>query len=53
MHRRDLSLYCLALMIINRAIRQMFGFIYEPGATLGRQIVGENECTASATRKKA
>lgn len=38
-------------MIINRAIRQMFGFIYE-GATLGRQIVGENECAASATRKK-
>lgn len=38
-------------MIINRAIRQMFGFIYEPGATLGRRIVGGNECAASATRK--
>lgn len=40
-------------MIINQAIRQMFGFIYEPGATLGRRIVGGNECAASAKKKRA
>jgi len=39
-------------MIINRAIRQMFGFIYEPGATLGRQIVVGNECVVSQREKK-